>query len=76
MKAKAEKCKSCKFWSEMIAKIIEGGVWAMCLNPESPHQNNYKHGLASCDAYQEGEPIDKPSNSELWDDNWEEEPAF
>lgn len=41
------KCKSCMFWSELMAKLMYGVVVAMCENKQSP--NYLKYVASGCE---------------------------
>jgi len=44
-----QKCKNCRYWSEMLAQALDGGpVEAICLNALSPHSGQYTAGIQSC----------------------------
>lgn len=58
-------CKGCRFWSEMIAKFDEGSLQAFCLQPDSPHSNEYTQGFYKCNFWDEGSlgAIDDPGGN-------------
>jgi hypothetical protein len=56
-----QKCKTCCFWSEMIACAIGGGpLMAMCLNDNSNHHQKMTKESDGCEDWEEGVPIDAP----------------
>lgn len=44
----SKKCKTCRYWSEMLAQSCGGPVEAVCLNSESPHSGRYTVGIVIC----------------------------
>ncbi len=55
-------CRSCRFWSEMVAKAEGGRVQALCLSPTSPRNGTYTHGRHTCPSWASGElgAVDEP----------------
>jgi len=54
-------CKDCKFWSQMIAQVLDGDVQALCLNyDESPYKGKYTRERQTCVAFEKGTAVDDP----------------
>jgi hypothetical protein len=52
-------CDTCKWWSEFLARVVDGGVIeAECLNEDSPMHGEFTAEHDQCLDYAEGEPID------------------
>lgn len=52
MSGKANRCKTCSAWSELLAEAKAGGpVKAMCLNPASDAHGTYVSGEQGCSAH-------------------------
>jgi hypothetical protein len=56
-----KKCKTCCFWSEMIACAKAcGPLTAMCLNDNSNYHKKMTKESDGCEDWEEGTPIDAP----------------
>ena len=56
-------CGGCRFWSEMIARSIDGPIEAMCLG-EGPRKGKYTTERQTCDGWKSGHlgAVDEPPN--------------
>ena len=50
-------CRSCKYWSEVIAQVQDGQTVAMCVST-GPRASEYMPRGGSCPAYVLGMPVD------------------
>jgi hypothetical protein len=46
--ARNKSCKTCRFWSELIAASSSQGITALCLNLNSPHHQKWTLGEHHC----------------------------
>jgi hypothetical protein len=55
-------CKTCRFWSELMAQSSSQGIQAMCLNFNSPHHQQWTLGEYCCPKWKSGHhsSIDDP----------------
>jgi hypothetical protein len=56
-------CKGCRYWSEMIARSIDGGpVTALCLSPTSTYRGQYMSAGRICTEWASGHlgAVDEP----------------
>ena len=60
-------CYNCRFWSEMVAEVVNGGpLKAFCLNENSKNYQSMTN--EGCSAKENGEPIDMPGRFYCGDD--------
>ena len=52
----ARPCSGCRYWSELLAEVRAGVVYAMCLHPERVCQ--WRPSWGGCDQFEEGRPVD------------------
>ncbi len=62
-------CNYCRFWSELVAKVVGGHVQAMCLNEDSPRFMQHTLPLQGCKDSMSGHlgAIDMPGNEHAYD---------
>lgn len=63
------KCKTCRFWSEMVAQAHGGGpVEALCLAEGGPLSGRYTPGFGRCAGWKHDElgKVDDPPNYGEW----------
>ena len=60
-------CRTCCYWSELIAKTRGGVLVAMCLSAAGPRAWRYTRNDASCAAWEEAREgaIDDPDTGDL-----------
>jgi acetoin utilization deacetylase AcuC-like enzyme len=65
--AKTDACRTCCYWSELIAKTRGGALVAMCLAEQGPRAWRYTRDDANCAAWQEARDgaIDDPETGHL-----------
>ncbi len=61
------RCRTCCYWSELIAKTHGGSLVAMCLAANGPHAWRYTRDDAGCPRWEAARDgaIDDPQNSEV-----------
>jgi len=62
-------CKTCRFWSQLVAKASGGEMTSMCLTERSGHAAEYMPGSFSCAAWKEAThgSIDMPTKPGAYD---------
>lgn len=60
--ADRSRCKTCRYWSEMITRSTEDGLGteAMCISSDGPKNGTYTRSGERCTAHMTGEPVDMP----------------
>lgn len=62
-------CDYCRFWSDLVIKIVRGHVQAMCLNEDGPRFMQYTLALQGCKDSKSGHlgAIDMLDNEHAYD---------
>jgi hypothetical protein len=66
-KSTDSRCRTCCYWSELIAKTHGGWLVAMCLAADGPRAWRYTRDDAGCPDWEKARDgaIDNPQNNEL-----------
>lgn len=57
----ANRCQSCRYWSEMIAEFSGGELRAYCLAQNGPNYHEFTSETSSCAQHEPGLAVDDPS---------------